>query len=148
MDKVTYRRERPRSEVAGPSIFEYLLNSFVVKIGLLVISLFLFYSIFRSVRIMVEKLEILDQARVEVENLRLKNLQLATVLDNMQSTAYLETEARDRLNFSGQKETVFVIPNNVLEMSRNALNVILDESGSKVEKDNWTVWKELLTNGV
>ena len=108
MDRVIYRQPDKRVKQEKEIVIMSLFNSSVAKVVLLGISVFLVYSIFHSVSITVQKVEILNKARVEVEDLRLRNLELASLLERMQTVEYLEVEARDRLNFTGKKDIVFV----------------------------------------
>ena len=58
----------------------FLLNSyfamFFAKIVFLVMSFFLLYNVFHSVKITSQKLEILNAAEAEVNSLRVQNLKL------------------------------------------------------------------------
>ena len=88
----------------------------------------------------------MKNARTEVESLRVTNLELATQLQSMQNPEYIEVEARDRLNFSGTNDIVFVIPDSLLQTAGERLSMILDE---RVEdnKSNLEVWLDLLVHG-
>ncbi len=125
-----------------------LLNSyfatFFVKIIFLVMSFFLFYNVFHSVKITSQKLEILNAAEAEVNSLRVQNLKLELELDEMKKVSYLEVEARDRLNFAGEGDTVFVIPTNLIERSGYNLADILAESNPVQTKSTLEIWIEWL----
>lgn len=148
MDKISYRSNGlPRREIKkniAPAVFS---NSFV-KIGFILISVFLLYNVSHSIDITIQKVNILKNARSEVETLRVTNLILATQLQNMQSPEYIEVEARDRLNFSGNKDLVFVIPDSLLDTAKERLDSILN--GQKVESVETVLqqWEELLIQGV
>jgi len=148
MDKVSYRSNGlPRKEVSktiAPALFS---NSFV-KVGFVLISVFLLYNVTHSIDITVQKVDILKNARLEVEKLRVTNLTLATQLQNMQSPEYIEVEARDRLNFSGNKDLVFVIPEGLLTTAGERLESILNEKPIESEKSILEQWGELLIQGV
>jgi len=148
MDKVSYRSNGiPRREVKktiAPALFS---NSFV-KVGFILISAFLLYNVVHSVDITIQKVDILKNARLEVEKLRVTNLTLATQLQNMQSPEYIEVEARDRLNFSGNKDLVFVIPEGLLATAKERLDSILNEKPIESEKTVLQQWGELLIQGV
>jgi cell division protein FtsB len=150
MDKVIYRRPDRRKESNGNSdLIDNFFNSVVAKIVLLGISVFLFYNIGHAVVLTTQKVQILKRAQIEVENLRLKNLELATLLDSMQSVEYLEVEARDRLSFSGRKDTIFVIPETLLVMAGQHLDKILTEDYGELNmKYGFEVWRDFLLSGI
>lgn len=84
---------------------------------------------------------------MEVDELRLNNLQLALLLENMESKEYLEVQARNRLNFAGEKEYIFVIPENVLEEAGKNIEGILQinqEEDIKVYEE----WQRFLLEGI
>jgi cell division protein FtsB len=148
MDKVSYRSNGiPRREVKK-AIAPALFSNFFVKVGFILISAFLLYNVTHSIDITVQKVDILKNARLEVEKLRVTNLTLATQLQNMQSPEYIEVEARDRLNFSGNKDLVFVIPESLLSTAKERLDGILNEKPIASEKSVLQQWGELLIQGV
>ncbi|HAM37157.1 TPA: hypothetical protein DCP76_00450 [Patescibacteria group bacterium] len=148
MDKVSYRSNGlPRREVKKTMAPAVLGNSFV-KIGFILISVFLLYNVIHSIDITIQKVNILENARKEVETLRVTNLVLATQLQNMQSPEYIEVEARDRLNFSGKKDLVFVIPDSLLDTAKERLDSILSEKTIEIEKSIFQQWEELVVQGV
>ncbi len=132
---------RVKHDIA-PAILE---NTFV-RLVFVGISLFLFYNIFHSVDITVQKVNILKNAREEVESLRVTNLELATQLQSMQNPEYIEVEARDRLNFSGTNDVIFVIPDALLESAEERLAMILDEK-EVAQRSNIEAWTDLLIEG-
>ena len=121
MGKVIYRdvkelvTEESRGVKKPANVF---LSSKLVQIALVGIAIFLFYSVYNSIKITSEKLEISKRAKQEVDELRLKNLELELALESMQTPEYLEVQARDRLNFSGENEYIFVIPESLLEHAK------------------------------
>ena len=84
---------------------------------------YFFYSIYNSVIITYQKIEISKHAREEVDKLRLENLKLALSLESMSSQEYIEVQARDRLNFSGSDEYIFVIPDSTLKSAQEQIEV-------------------------
>lgn len=83
----------------------FLMLTFISFIG---------YHLFLAVNIANEKLHILEVAHKDVEELRIRNLEL--VLEKMEivSMEYIEKEARDKLRYSKEGETLFVIPEELL----------------------------------
>ncbi|NLE31316.1 hypothetical protein GX618_03535, partial [Candidatus Dojkabacteria bacterium] len=89
-------------------------------------------------------------AEKEVNSLRLENLNLSIGIKDMSTDQYLEKEARDRLNFGGEGEVVFVIPDNMIEFAKKEVDSIVNpkvqpvyESGSNIDK-----WLQFLVLGV
>lgn len=148
MDRVIYKQPDKRVKQEKEIVIMSLFNSSVAKVVLLGISVFLVYSIFHSVSITVQKVEILNKARVEVEDLRLRNLELASLLERMQTVEYLEVEARDRLNFTGKKEIVFVIPENMYPVAREYVDSLLSENEVDSSEYGLEVWKSFLFSGI
>jgi cell division protein FtsB len=147
MDRFIYREKR--SNKSGRKRYSNsLFNNVISKIVLLVISIFLLYNVTHSISITIQKLDILQKARVEVDNLRLKNLELALLLDNIQGVEYLEIQARDRLNFAGEEEYIFVIPESVLENSGKDLEKLLSDGEQEQRKSVYEVWGNFLLNGI
>lgn len=144
MDKVTYRPNRKVVRKKESEALNSLMSSFVVKSLFLMLSFFLFYNILHSIKITSQKLDILDRAEVEVNTLRVKNLKLGLKLEEMKEVSYLEVEARDRLNFSGENEIVFVVPDSLMEKSQESLDLILNDSCSQGDLSTIEVWKEWL----
>lgn len=148
MDRFIYRKEGSRNEKKSTPSMGFLFNNVLSKSVLLIISVFLLYNVGHSVDITIQKLNILRRAKVEVDELRLKNLELALLLDNMQSEEYLEIQARDRLNFAGEKEYIFVIPENLLKNSEENMERLLGEGDVEEGRSSYEEWKDFLVNGI
>jgi cell division protein FtsB len=148
MDRFVYRDNSRVRENKPIGLGTSLFNNAVTKILLLVISTFLLYNVVHSINITVQKLDIHKRARIEIDSLRLKNLELALSLENMQSVEYLEIQARDRLNFAGEKEYVFVIPEKVLEGVQDDVEMFLKGDEKKEERSSYEIWKNFLMNGI
>ncbi len=147
MPTISYKPNRLRTNsVTKNSIAPAILENTLVKLVFIGISIFLFYNIIHSVNITVQKVNILKTAREEVESLRVTNLELATQLQSMQNPEYIEVEARDRLNFSGTSDVIFVIPEALLESAGEKLSMILDEK-EVAQKSNLEAWTDLLIEG-
>ena len=147
MPTISYRPNRIRANnTIQSNIAPAIFDNTVVKLIFVGISVFLLYNVLHSVDITIQKVNILKNARTEVESLRVTNLELATQLQSMQNPEYIEVEARDRLNFSGTNDIVFVIPDSLLQTAGERLSMILDE---RVEdnKSNLEVWLDLLVHG-
>ena len=147
MDKVTYRSNNlPRHEVKK-DFAPVLFGNWAAKFVFLSVSAFLVYNVAHSVNITTQKVDILKNARQEVEKLRVTNLELDTQLQNMQSSQYIEVEARDRLNYSGSGETSFVISDELMATAKERLDGILNEKTTD-ERANWQKWGVVIVNGI
>ena len=148
MDRFIYRENREKEKAKGNTSFRRLFNNFLTKVILLTISAFLLYNIGHSIHITIQKVEILRGARLDVDKLRLENLELALLLENMESKEYLEIQARNRLNFAGESEYIFVIPESVLEEAGKDIEVILGLNQEQEEVKVYEQWQEFLLNGI
>ena len=151
MDRVIYKPNKDfinnEEEKSKNPVNSFIENSFV-KIVLIGVSLFLFYSIYNSVIITYQKIEISKHAREEVDKLRLENLKLALSLESMSSQEYIEVQARDRLNFSGSDEYIFVIPDSTLKSAQEQIQVFFSEPEEKTNTLVYEVWIDFLKNGI
>jgi cell division protein FtsB len=147
MNRFIYRDDKLRRAKEKSTPLKGLFSNFFTKVLLLSVSLFLLYNIGHSIYITIQKLDILRSAKMEVDELRLNNLQLALLLENMESKEYLEVQARNRLNFAGEKEYIFVIPENILEEAGKNIEGILQinqEEDIKVYEE----WQRFLLEGI
>jgi len=62
----------------------------------------------------------------------------------------LEKEARDRLNFGGKDEVVFVIPDSTLEMAMEEVEKIIASSQESIYESgsNFEEWLSFVLEGV
>lgn len=148
MDRFIYKQSGERNRQKKSSGANSLFNNFVARVTLLVVSVFLLYNVGNSISITIQKLDILQKARGEVDSLRLKNLELALLLEGIQGTEYLEIQARDRLNFAGEEEYIFVIPEEVLENTQSNLESFLSDGKEKKEQKVYEIWEDFLLRGV
>lgn len=128
----------------SPTIF----NNAVTRVLFLGISVFLLYNVGHSIDITIQKLNILQRARREVDELRLKNLELALLIEDIQGLEYLEIQARDRLNFAGEKEFVFVIPDATLEQADEDLDRFLGNNLGQPREEGHKVWADFFLQGI
>ncbi len=148
MDRFIYKEGfKYSTEQSGVDISS-ISNNILTKIVLLTISFFLLYNVGHSINITTQKVDILRKARQEVDDLRLRNLELSVLLNDMQSIEYLEIQARDRLNFAGEKEYVFVIPENALEKATEDIETILGTKKISSSKSSWEIWVGFLSHGI
>lgn len=143
------RKERVQNNTGGLELSGFF-NHWFVKIASVAVSVVILFSVFNSIKITVQKLDILKQAQREVEELRLTNLHLTVGIKDMSTDKYLEKEARDRLNFGDKEEIVFVIPKNALELAKeevvktvNPQEEVIYEQGNNLEN-----WLDFIITGV
>jgi cell division protein FtsB len=151
MGKMTYKDVKELVSAESKTKSRPVNNIFtnkLVQLALVAIAVFLFYSVYNSIKITGEKLEISKRARKEVDDLRLKNLKLELALVSMQSNEYLEEQARDRLNFSGDNEYLFVIPESLLDSAKDRVNTYLYAGQEKEKLPTYVVWYEFLKYGI
>ncbi len=151
MDKRINIKSRDRvPKGTNDVVISQISNSWLFKIFVLVVSGVIFYSVFNSVKLTIQKLEILRKAEQEVEELRLENLHLSIGIKDMSTDKYLEKEARDRLNFGGKGEIVFVIPDSTLELAKKKVDSIVNPEVESVYENgnNINEWMEFLITGV
>jgi len=151
MDKrINIKNRKRASDSNRGSDFSEIYNHWLFKLSSIVVSIIFITSVVTSLRIMVQKLEILKQAEQEVEELRLTNLHLSIEIEDMSTDRYLEKEARNRLNFGGEGEVAFVIPSNILNSAKDEVRSILNamEKQSDKANNNMEEWITFLLLGV
>jgi cell division protein FtsB len=150
MSKEIRIRKEIGSGRSGNSEVVTFLNSLPMKLVLLGISIFILYSVYNSVKITVQKVDIHSQAQREVAELRLQNLYLSLSMKEMSTDRYLEKEARDRLNFGANEEIVFVIPENALEGVADEVARITGEVDPSPLSGEFTLskWIEFIERGI
>ena len=102
MDEVVFKKRMENKQDSG-------ILGVLISICLIIFSVFLLYNVVKSVQITQDKLQILTQAEKDVDTLRLENIRLIMQRDSIETTDYIETEARDKLNYAKPNEKVFII---------------------------------------
>ncbi len=125
-------------------------SHWIFKVVVLVVVGVILYSVYNSAMITIQKLNILKRAEQEVQDLRLTNLHLSISIKDMSTDRYLEKEARDRLNFGGEGEVIFVIPENSLNIAQTQVRKLTEEKEESVydEGSNLYKWVEFVIQGV
>ena len=149
MDKVKYDfKQKKSSRVERKENFvNKLLNSGFGKILLLAISILMILSVYRSIKQMGQKISLLKQAEYEVEELRIKNLELSLQIEDASDIGYLEKEARDRLNYGQENEIVFVINDELIEVGKNKVLAILYPESVEEDINVLDEWVEFIVEG-
>ena len=83
-----------------------------------------------------------------MDELRLENLELALQIEDIQGLEYLEIQARDKLNFAGEKEYIFVIPDEILAQAGENLDRFLENGQEESQKGGYEVWADFFLNGI
>ena len=139
------KNNRVKAQKRGPIRYITLLTA-------LFMSGFLLFQIWRSYTLTFQKLEILDQAKEEVEQLRLRNVELVLMSEKVVTEAYIESQARDRLNYAKDGELLYIIPEELLEdPDLNDYLVSLQYGYQPVDTkppDVLTEWLELFQFGI
>ena len=142
MKKLPRKRSSDKRNVATSMFVSIVLSVvFVALSGLLVVN-----SV-KAVRTAYQRNLLLGQAESEVQDLRLRNLQLQQDLDYVMSESYVEEEARNRLLYAKNEDVLLVLPQTGKEVQDSD---VLGESNSVSESENleqWTKWWQLVRDG-
>jgi cell division protein FtsB len=119
-----YKKKKKRGGRKSRSNF----SESIITIVLIFVSIFLLYQTGKSIYITSVKLQIVEDARQEVNKVRLDYLQSYVENSKIQTDDYVETESRNRLRYSKDGEVIFVIPENLVENESldNYLNGVAD----------------------
>lgn len=147
---IRVRRERGDNTHNESYDLSFLFDSILVKFLLLGVSVFILMSVYNSVNITIQKLDILKKAEKEVEDLRIQNLYLSINMKEMSTDKYLEKEARNRLNFGDTEEIVFVIPDTVMDQAEIDVTKVLDSDKGEIVRygSTFSSWVEFLMKGI
>lgn len=147
---IRVRRERGDNTHNESYDLSFLFDSIFVKFLLLGVSVFILISVYNSVNITIQKLDILKKAEKEVEDLRIQNLYLSINMKEMSTDKYLEKEARNRLNFGDTEEIVFVIPDTVMDQAEIDVTKVLDSDKGEIVRygSTFSSWVEFLMKGI
>lgn len=143
------KRDRDTTQNSGIE-FSKISNHWIFKIVTISLSVLFLYAVTNSIILMVKKIDFLKEAEGEVQNLRLQNLHLSVGIMDMSTDKYLEKEARDRLNFGGEGEVVFVIPKSTLELAIKQLDTVINPTVEPVYErgSNIYEWVDFVITGI
>lgn len=125
---------------------------FLTTILFLSLSVYFLGQMVRSIDLTRQKLEIFEKAKEEVDDLRLKNIQLIMTAERVITEEYTEEEARNRLNYAKDGEILFIIPDEL--MNSEELNNYIKRSSygyideSTLNQDNIELWLTFFKEGV
>ncbi len=144
MEKNKWENRRKKNKVQNS-----LKKPIIILLMLSFIS-FMSYHIFLSIQIADEKLRVLEIAKEDVAELRLRNLELVLEKTEIVSAEYLEKEARDKLRYGADDEKLFLIAEGMLESNwvedelKKAKGEIFQEKPEKSPEEVFDIWVEFL----
>jgi len=147
MDKIKYNKRGRGKNNQEQGFLIRLLDSGLGKISLIILSILMLLSVYRSFRQMGQKLSLLKQAEQEVTDLRLENLELSLQIEEAGTIDSLEKEARDRLNYGQEGEVLFVIDDDLVEIGKRRVNDILNPKKETEEVEVLAQWVEFIIGG-
>jgi cell division protein FtsB len=148
MQKIRYNKKNSiRKKNESSNWINRVLDSGIGQIVLLVVSILMLLSVYRSLKQMGQKISLLKQAEQEVRELRLENLELSLKIEDAGSLENLEKEARDRLNYGKENEIVFVIDEELMEVGKERVQAILNPEEEISEEDVFQDWINFVVRG-
>ena len=148
MKKVKYsKRNKDRKKSERGNWINRILDSGIGQIVLLIVSVLMLLTVYRSFRQMGQKISLLKQAEQEVAELRLENLELSLRIEDAGSIENLEKEARDRLNYGKENEVVFVIDEGLMEIGREKVQAILNPEEEIPQEEVFDDWVDFVVRG-
>lgn len=90
----------------------FLLRNKLVNLIILIVGLFLIVNLTRSIWELLGAGDRIKEAENQVAKLRFKNDELKKQLSQVQSPAYLEKMAREKLGLAREGEVVVILPPN------------------------------------
>ena len=129
------------------TLINKILDSKVSQLLLVAISILMLLSVYRSIKQMGQKLSLLKQAEYEVEELRIKNLELSLQIEEASSIEHLEQEARDRPNYGLENEVVFVIKDELVEVGKDKVEEVLNPDSKSEDIEVWNEWVDFVIEG-
>lgn len=109
-------------------VFNWLI--FLVGLGLIV-------SLTRDILRLLKADDRIKQAQLRVEKLERENIELSELREYYQSEAFIESQARNKLNLAREEETVVILPPNVSEL------VGWQEPTEPEQIPSWRQWLQL-----
>lgn len=117
-----------------------MLKNRLKNIIILVIGLFLIVNLTRSISGLLGAGDRIKETENQVAQLRLKNDELKKKLSEVQSPAYLEKIAREKLGLAKEGEVVVILPQN----SSAPFDDAQDQSSGQATEENIPNWQRWL----
>ncbi|MBN1618522.1 septum formation initiator family protein [Candidatus Dojkabacteria bacterium] len=131
----------------GSTVLSFFLSIFMIALSVLLV-----INSAKSIILAYRRSLLLEQARQEVYDLRLRNLELVSEKSNVMSEEYVETEARDRLSYAKDGEVIVVLPDTAqsdISVSQDEEYLIPnDESAEVKNSEGFTRWWSILRDGI
>ena len=147
MKRVKYNKRERGISNNTEGVLSRILDSGIGKLVLITLSILMLLSVYRSFVQMGQKISLLKQAEQDVSELRIENLELSLQLEESGTTASLEKEARDRLNYGQEGEVLFVIDEQLLDIGTKKVQEIVNPQEEKEEVDILAQWVEFIIGG-
>lgn len=107
----------------------------IILATIIIVVLLVFYNLLRQINEAVKSGERLSEAADTVYRLEAKNRELKQKLSQIQSSQFIEEQARNKLGLSKSGETVVIIPDEKLKSVLGATS-----SAQTVRLPNWLGW--------
>lgn len=112
----------------------------IVKTGLLILALFLGFSLLKSISTIVGSNQKIIDANKKVLELEKEQKELNKKLSEVKSIQFIEQEARDKLSLAKKGELVVVLPDRD---TLKSLAPHLPENKATLPDPNWKKWMKL-----
>ena len=113
-----------------------LLNSRIFLSVMVLVIIFIGYSIFKEKKEQRAVRQNINSLEVEIAGLENKSLELAEMIKYLRSDEFVEREAREKLGMQKQGEKVVIVPENEQFIAKVA------GDNNIQTKDNWRLWIE------
>jgi cell division protein FtsB len=148
MENVIFKEKKTGKQSKQETSPNFVVN-WVIALTFLVISSFLIFNSIRSFQITNDKLAILEKARTDVTDFRLKNIKLILEKEKIETDDFTETDIRNRLNYSKKNEILFVLSDQAIETALIEVKEIVKEQEKDiVEKSVAMQWIEFFNGGI
>ncbi len=122
-----------------------------LQIMFVLLSVFMFYNIGRSLYQTNQKFTVLKRAENEVDELREDNIELVIGLDDVNSDEFIEAEVRDRLNYGRDGEVQLIIEEDLVDRTLKYLNekeIGFDDAKEYSRNEIFNIWIEFFLKGM
>lgn len=148
MENIIFKEKKTGKNQKQDTSPNIVVNS-LISVTFLVISAFLIFNSVRSFQITNEKLAILDKARSDVTDFRLKNIKLILEKEKIETDDFTETDIRNRLNYSKKNEILFVLSDQAIENALSEVKEIVKEPQKHIEEKSVALqWIEFFNGGI
>ncbi len=122
-----------------------------LQVTFVLLSVFMFYNIGRSLYQTNQKFAVLKRAENEVDELREDNIELVMELDDVNRDEFIEAEVRDRLNYGRDGEVQLIIEEELIDRTLKQLNyeeLGLDDTKEYSRSEIFNIWIDFFLNGM